>query len=154
MDEGHWVVERRITLRVHNYWESLCLGRLMPEESDINPDVLGEDWLHCFLLQTRDMEHNEQFNFTFLGEGILAAYKHAGIEPDNLHLIGPNAFYLAPHFLQIINTREPLIENNYFFANNDQKVFYRQCLLPIGSGKKVEAIFGAMLFKPAFGPGL
>lgn len=151
MDEGRLVIERRITRRVVNYWQSICRGRVMPEEADIDPDMLEEDWRHCFLLQTRDMQHIEQFNFTYLGEGILAAYQRAGIEMDNLFLIGPNAFYLAPHFLHIVNTRQPLIEDNHFFASNGDKILYRQCLLPIGTGKRVEAVFGAMLFKPCMG---
>ena len=151
MDEGRFIVERRITRRVFNYWQSISAGRIMPEESDIDPELLGEDWRHCFLLQTRDMQHIEQFNFTYLGEGILAAYHRAGIDMDNLFLIGPNAFYLAPHFLHIVNTRQPLIEDNHFFASNGDKILYRQCLLPIGTGKRVEGVFGAMLFKPALG---
>jgi hypothetical protein len=81
MDEGRLVIERRITRRVYNYWHSICRGRLMPEEADIDPDALEDDWRHCFLLQTRDMDHIEQFNFTYLGEGILAAYQHAGDRP-------------------------------------------------------------------------
>ena len=149
-DEGRIIIERRITQRVFNYWEQLRAGRAMPEEADINPDMLGDDWPHCFLLQTRDIKHIEQFNFTYLGEGIIDAYQSAGVDTDNLFLIGPNAFYLAPHFMHVATTAEPLIENNHFFASDGSKVLYRQCLLPIGSKKKsVEAIFGAMLFKVA-----
>jgi hypothetical protein len=62
--------------------------------------------------------------------------------------VGPNAFYLAPHFHHVVTTRQPLIESSYFFADDGTKILYRQCLLPIGGHpKKVEAIFGAMLFK-------
>jgi hypothetical protein len=148
MDEERLLVERRITQRVFNYWHSLCLGRHMPEESDIDPDALGDDWPQCFLLQTRDIDHIDHFNFTYLGDGIVRIYKNAGIDPDNLFLIGPNAFYMAPHFHHVIKTREPLIENSFFFAEDGRKILYRQCLLPLGSSpKKVEAIFGAMLFK-------
>jgi hypothetical protein len=149
MDEGRLIIERRITQRLYLYWESLCRGRAMPEEADIDPDMLGDDWPHCFLLQTRDMEHIEQFNFTYLGGGITAAYASTGIDPNNLFLIGPNAFYLTPHFMKVIGSRQPLIENGCFFAQDGRKILYRQCLLPIGSKpKKVEAIFGAMLFRP------
>ncbi len=153
MDEGHFIVERRATRRVFNYWQSLCHGRAMPEEADIDPDALGDDWPHCFLLQTRDIDHIEHFSFTYLGEGILAAYQHAGIAVDNLFLIGPKAFYLAPHFAHVMTTRSPLLEDSHFIADNDTQVFYRQCLLPVGNGKKVEAIFGAMVFKPALSQG-
>lgn len=146
--EGNLQVERRITQRVFHYWESLCRGRAMPEESDIDPDQLGEDWPYCFLLQTRDIEHIDQFNFTYLGEGILKAYKKAGLDPDNLFMVGPNAFALAPHFQYVAKTAKPFIDHNSFIANNGMRVLYRQCLLPVGSrAGKVEAIFGAMLFQ-------
>ncbi len=148
MEEERLVIERRITQRVYNYWERLAGNRQMPEESDLDPDLLGDDWPHCFLLQTRDIEHIEQFNFTYLGEGILRAYTDAGIDPNNLYLVGPNAFYLAPHFKQVMDSRAPIVESSHFYALDGTKILYRQCLLPIGSNpEKVESIFGAMLFK-------
>lgn len=147
-DGDKLIVERRITQRIYDYWDQLRGDHPMPREEDIDPDVLGEDWQHCFLLQTRDIDHIEQFNFTYLGEGILNAYKHAGIETDNLYLIGPNAFYLAPLFMDVVHTREPRIEENHFTSSNGSQVHYRQCLLPLGNkSKQVEAIFGAVLFK-------
>jgi hypothetical protein len=147
-DTEQLIVERRITHRVYRYWLEIARGRSMPREEDIDPERLGEDWQHCFLLQTRDIEHIEQFNFTYLGEGILAAYQGAGIDMDNLFMVGPQAFYLAPHFISVTQTVEPLIDDGFFFANNGTKVLYRQCLLPLGTTKKgVEAIFGAICFK-------
>lgn len=147
MEDEQYLVERRITERVFRYWSDLCGRRAMPEESDIDPDKLGKDWPHCFLLQTRDIDHIEQFNFTYLGEAIARRYHESGIDPDNLYLIGPNAFYLAPIFRKIVATRKPIIDHNHFDTADNRRVFYRQCLLPLGQGKKVEAIFGAMLFK-------
>ena len=146
-DAERLIVERRITQRVLKYWEALCGGRIMPQESDIDPDALEGDWAHCFLLQTRDIHHIEQFNFTYLGAGITSTYHNAGIDLDNMVLIGPNAFYLAAHFLKVVDTRAPLIDEGHFYASNGSKVLYRQVLLPIGERKTVEAIFGAMLFK-------
>lgn len=148
MEESeHYIVERRITERVLRYWENIRGRRDMPEESDIDPDKLGRDWPHCFLLQTRDIDHIEQFNFTYLGDAIAKRYVDSGIDPENLHLIGPNAFYLAPLFKKVVETRKPHIEHNFFYTQTGQKVFFRQCLLPLGTKKKVEAIFGAVLFK-------
>lgn len=148
-EEGSLIVERRITKRVYDYWSSLCRGREMPEESDIDPDQLGSDWPYCYLLQTRDIDHIEQFNFTYLGDGISKAYQRAGIDPGNLELIGPNAFYLAPRFKQVVKTREPVIESSHLFATDGTKILYRQCLLPVGTKNKVEAIFGAVQFRVA-----
>ena len=147
-DEERLVVERRITNRVFNYWQELCANRRMPREEDIDPDILGDDWPNCFLLQTRDIDHIEQFNFTYLGENILQSYKNAGIDADNLFLVGPNVFALAPRFIHVAQTGKPLMDEGIFFTSRDVKILYRQCLLPLSSkDKRVEAIFGAMLFK-------
>jgi len=67
--------ERRITRRIIDYWQEIGAQKDMPDESQIDSDMLGNDWRHCFLLQTRDLRHIEQFNFTYLGEGIPDAYK-------------------------------------------------------------------------------
>ncbi|MFZ4540300.1 MAG: PAS domain-containing protein [Rickettsiales bacterium] len=148
MEEERPITERRITQRVFNYWLELCNGRDMPEESDIEPEALGKDWPNCFLLQTRDIEHINQFNFTYLGEGIIRGYEQAGLDPNNPFLVGPNAFYLAPHFHHVVVTHQPLIESSHFFADDGTKILYRQCLLPMSSTPdRVEAVFGAMLFK-------
>ncbi len=147
MDEGRLIIERRITQRVGGYWERIAAGRPMPVESDIDPDALGDDWKHCFLLQTRDIDHIEQFNFTYLGESIVASYETAGIDPDNLYMIGPKAFCMARQFLSVVKSRQPLVEEGGFIASNGNKIIFRQVLLPLGSGKQVEGIFGAMLFK-------
>jgi hypothetical protein len=147
-DDARLIIERRMTQRVMKYWESLCRGRVMPDECDIDPDALGDDWPNCFLLQTRDIEHIEQFNFTYLGENILQAYQQASIDHDNLFLVGPNAFSLAPRFVHVAQTAAPLVDEGTFFESNGMKILYRQCLLPIGSKtKRVDAIFGAMLFR-------
>ena len=148
MDVEHIQIERRINQRVFNYWAQLCVNRPMPQESEIDPEALGEDWRHCFLLQVRDVENIDAFNFSYLGEGIIEAYASAGIERDNLHMIGPNAFYLAHQFRRIIAEKAPLLDDGHFSARDGHRIRYRQCLLPLGVGKQVEGIFGAILFTP------
>jgi hypothetical protein len=147
MDDDHYIVERRITERVQNYWQSLCHSRIMPEEVDIDTHLLGDDWAHCFLLQTRDIDHIAQFNFTYLGDAIVQHYLDSNLDHDNVRLIGPNAFYLAPMFKKVVETRKPWVDQSHFFTNDGREVRYRQCLLPLGTPKHVEAIFGAVFFK-------
>lgn len=147
MEDQRLVIERRITLRVYKYWESLCEGRGMPTENDIDPEALGSDWRNCFLLQTRDIEKIEQFNFTYLGESIVQAYLTNGIDPNNLKMVGPNAFCMAQQFMQVIHSRLPLMDEGELAMGN-RKILYRQCLLPLGTSKYIEGIFGAMLFRP------
>lgn len=140
--------ERRLTHRVYMYWQQLCNGSTMPKESDIDPEALGTDWEYCFMLQARDVAEIDQFNFTYLGEGINRAYAETALDPDNMFLVGPKAYCLAPHFIHVLTTGKPLLDDSHFIGDSGKKVLYRQCLLPIGDAQEhVVGVFGAMYFK-------
>lgn len=140
--------ERRLTLRLLRYWKDLCGIRAMPEEPEIDPDVLGQDWPYCFLLQSRDVANIQDYNFTYLGERILNAYFDKQMDEHNEFLIGPNAYRLGSHFTQVIKTGAPVIDEGEFETLHGRRVLYRQVLLPVGNETKgVEAIFGGMNYK-------
>ena len=120
----------------------------MPEENDIDPDVLGDDWAHCFLLQSRDVANTQDYNFTYLGENIVRAYSDAAIDGANDALIGPNAKTLSVHFHRVIESRAPVIDEGEFTTVKGRRVMYRQCLMPLGNEEAgVVAIFGGMNYK-------
>ncbi len=140
------VIERRITLRLIAYWEKLRKQNQMPEESDIDPDDLQDLWDYCFLIHVKDL-NKPDYNYTYLGKAIQQAY--SGELEDNVRsrLVSPNAAKLAPSYAKVIETRAPLVEEGEFINLRNDVVKYRQCLLPLGSGNTVEAIFGGMRFK-------
>lgn len=147
-DEKKSFVEQRITFRLLGYWEQLRRenGRPMPSESDIDPDDIQDLWDYCFLVQTRDM-YKDDYNYTYLGSAILHAYK-GGLSMDNpCGLVSPNANRLALNYSRILETRQPILEEGEFRNVRNQLVKYRQCLLPLGYGDEVDAIFGGMRFK-------
>ena len=130
------------------YWHDQRGLRTMPEENDIDPDVLGDDWAHCFLLQSRDVANTQDYNFTYLGENIVRAYSDAAIDGANDALIGPNAKTLSVHFHRVIESRAPVIDEGEFTTVKGRRVMYRQCLMPLGNEEAgVVAIFGGMNYK-------
>jgi hypothetical protein len=140
--------ERRLTLRLLRYWKDLCGMRPMPEEPEIDPDVLGADWGYCFLLQSRDVANTQDYNFTYLGERIMGAYFDRELDEHNEFLVGPNAYRLSNHFKRVLQTGAPVIDEGEFLTLHARRVLFRQVLLPIGSEEKgVEAIFGGMNYK-------
>lgn len=140
--------ERRLSLRLLRYWQEQCRGRTMPEESDIDPDTLGEDWDYCFLLQSRDVANIQDYNFTYLGEKIMRAYFDQSIDAHNECMVGPNAYRLSSHFSQVLERAAPVLDEGEFDTLHGRKVLYRQVLLPLGApGKGVEAVFGGMNYK-------
>lgn len=140
--------ERRLSVRLLRYWNELRGIRSMPEESELDPDVLGDDWGFCFLLQSRDIANIQDYNFTYLGDAILAAYCDEDMDAHNQFLIGPNAYRLGSHFDRVLETFAPVLDEGEFLSMHGRRVLYRQVLLPIGNDDKgVEAIFGGMNYK-------
>jgi hypothetical protein len=139
--------ERRLSLRLLRYWNERRGARPMPTEQDIDPEVLGDDWGYCFLLQSRDVSNIQDYNFTYLGQKILRAYFDTSIDAHNQFMVGPNAFRLSGYFDRVISSRAPVIDEGTFHTLHGRQILYRQVLLPLGAEDRVEAIFGGMNYK-------
>lgn len=140
--------ERRLSLRLLRYWQEKRGLRVLPIENDIDPEELGQDWDYCFLLQSRDVANVEDYNFTYLGTKIMKAYFDKSIDEHNQFMVGPNAFRLSKYFAQVLETKEPVLDEGEFETVHGRRVLYRQVLLPLGNlDKGIEAIFGGMNYK-------
>ncbi|MBX9727190.1 MAG: PAS domain-containing protein [Rickettsiales bacterium] len=140
--------ERRLGLRLLRYWQEKRGLRVLPIENDIDPEELGQDWDYCFLLQSRDVANIEDYNFTYLGNKIMKAYFDKRIDEHNQFMVGPNAFRLSKHFTQVLDTKQPVLDEGEFETLHGRRVLYRQVLLPLGDlDKGIEAIFGGMNYK-------
>lgn len=138
----------RLTNRLLSYWNEVRGIRTMPEENDIDPDMLGTDWNYCFLLQSRDVANVKDYNFTYLGERIIRAYFDTNIDQFNQFLVGPNAHCLSGVFERVIRSGAPVYDEGEFKTVQGRTVLYRQCALPLGNPDKgVEAVFGGMNYK-------
>lgn len=142
-------IERRMTLRLLRYWESIKGAREFPSENDIDPDdeVIADIWDGCFVIQVRDIYEKQDYNYTYLGPAIIEAYK-GGITGDaECGIISPNASKLEQSFHQVLSTRAPILQDGEFKNLKNITIKYRQCLLPLGEQDKIQAIFGGMSFK-------
>jgi len=140
--------ERRLTRRLMRYWQDQRFMRPMPEESDIDPDVLGEDWLYCFMVQARDVGNTQDYNFVYLGDKISEAYCDAESDAFSQFMVGPNAKALAVHMQRVVDSQAPVLDEGEFTTMKGRRVLYRQCLLPLGTDEgEVKAVFGGMNYK-------
>lgn len=128
------------------YWEKMRKLKSMPTEADIDPDDLQDLWDYCFLIHVKDLDKPD-YNYTYLGKAIQEAYQGALAGDEGADIASPNAGKLTHCYNKVIETRSPLLEEGEFFNLHNDVVKYRQCLLPLGEGEKVEAIFGGMRFK-------
>ncbi|MEZ5691329.1 MAG: PAS domain-containing protein [Rickettsiales bacterium] len=138
--------ERRITLRLLAYWERLRGDRSMPTEVDIDPDYLQDLWDYCFLLHIKDLAKPD-YNYTYLGSAIRKAYEGDLSGNEHQDIASLNASKLAGSYNRVATTCLPLINEGEFRNSHNDLVKYRQCLLPLGEGNTVDAIFGGMRFK-------
>ncbi len=138
--------ERRCTLQLINYWDKIRNDRSLPVENDIDPDhnALHNIWHQCFIVQVRDFE-NKEFNYTYLGPGIIDAYREELIEHPEAQIVSLSAAKLMDTYKHIMHERKPLIVNSEFTDRKSNNVKFRQCLLPFGHDK-VEVIFGHMTY--------
>jgi len=141
----HSSIERRITLRLLGYWEKLRKDRAMPAERDINPEDIKDLWDSCLLIHVKDLDKPD-YQFTYLGDAIRKAC-HGTLPPD----VSPPLITLHANtrasYLKVMETRKPLLEEGEITVPHGEIIKYRQCLLPLGEGEAVNAIFGGMHFK-------
>jgi hypothetical protein len=140
------ILERRITLRLIAYWEKLRKDNKMPAEADIDPDYLQDLWDYCFLIHVRDLSKPD-YNYTYLGSAIQKAYQGDLEGDENSDIASPNASKLVTSYNKVIESCAPLVDEGEFRNLHNDVVKYRQCLLPLGEGDTVDAIFGGMRFK-------
>ncbi len=139
------LIERRITIRLLAYWEKLRRGRDMPAEDDLDPKDLHDMWDHCFLVQVNGGDPD--YHYAYLGPAIIAAY-HGKLTPSDAELlVSPHAEKMAGHYRQIVESGKPVVDEGEFHNASNQRVKYRQCLLPLGQEGRVVAIFGGMRYR-------
>jgi len=66
---GFVTTERRLILRVEDYWNYLRQDRSFPRTADIDPVELGDDWCDCFVMSPA--EPPEDAAFLFIGPRLL-----------------------------------------------------------------------------------
>ena len=139
------MMERRITLRLLGYWEKLRGVRTMPMAGDIDPDDIQDLWDNCLLVKVSGADKAD-YEYTYLGSAIADAYRTGS---DNVDDGKPElaTSSLSAGYRKVVETCKPLLDEGEFYNPNNHLVKYRLCLLPLGEGEKVQAIFGGIRFK-------
>ena len=141
-------IERRTSLILLQYWNELRDERPMPREDEIDPDRLSEIWGHCFLLQIRDVKHVKDYNYTYLGPTLINAYNDGTLDRFNGKMVAPEANRVSHLFEQVIQDKDPLIDEGEYVNPVGRVVKFRQSMLPLaGPDGTVESILGGAWFK-------
>lgn len=134
--------ERRLVLRVLDYWGFLRAARRFPPLAEVQPEDLADDWQHCVLVDTAS--NPECWTFRHIGSGfaIPGSQNMSGVkwaDWDRSTFLGLTTSYIG----KVLERRVPVSiggevdEGEYTFR-------YRSILLPLSDdGQHVNAILGA-----------
>jgi len=139
--------ERRLVLRVEDYWNYLRRDRVFPSTADIDPVELGDDWCDCFVLNPSVPP--EAASFLFVGPRLLenaklpedwsrSADRHVRDCPKG-SMLARSVQYVG----QVLEQRMPVTVAEVF-TEAGEEVRLRGTLFPLSSdGKRIDAILGA-----------
>ncbi len=137
----------RINEELQQYWHELKGERALPLEHEINTETLKDIWGSCFLLSVRP---NGSFAYDYLGKDLLAAYGDdiTGREITET-LVYPHPPTLFTRFQEVVNTRQPAMDENEFTNSRGSVVKYRSCVLPFTAHGRTDVAFllGGMKWK-------
>ncbi len=134
--------ERRLVLRILDYWAYLRGERDFPAMAQVNPQDLADDWKHCVLIDIASVP--ESWSFSHIGGGydIPGSETMSGVkwtDWDRGTFLGLTTSYIG----KVLERRVPI--SNSGEADEGERVFrYRSVLLPLSDdGHLISGILGA-----------
>ena len=138
--------ERRISERLLSLWEELRGDREIPQESDLDIQLLSDYWESCFMVEITNRGDERDYKYSYLGSSIIDAYGDdlTGKEVYN-HLIAPYTQMLLLKFETVVGDLATVTDESEFMNLKGDMIRYRQCLVPLGSADgRVGFILGTM----------
>jgi len=147
-DDGK-TMHHRAHERLREYWDKLRGIRDFPHESEINPDDIADIWDSCFLISIDDVTRRVGYRYSYLGEHLVEAFGDNSDNPEvALRLLSTSIVPNAKKMDEVIEKKQPVIDDGEFVNRYNMKVRYRTCLVPFGyENGQVSHIFGAMRWR-------
>ncbi|GAB4363623.1 MAG: hypothetical protein Kow00114_19770 [Kiloniellaceae bacterium] len=144
---GFVTTERRLILRVEDYWNYMRQDRLFPRTADIDPVELGDDWCDCFVMNPS--QPPEDAVFLFIGPRLLESAKlpedWAKTAERRVRDCPPGSMLArsVQYVGQVLKNRIPVMVSEEFIEGGEE-VKLRGTLFPLSSdGQAIDAILGA-----------
>lgn len=135
--------ERAIEV-LNAYWENQKGENKFPSFDDIREADIAQYWPDCFVAEAA----NGKFIYSHFGESLVEAYAKdlhsTRIVEDMLYPESPE----FPHkLLELMNGQEPIIYDGALINHENEDIKFRKLLLPLGNGKIVTHILGAVIWQ-------
>lgn len=127
--------DKRLTIRLINYWRQLRKEHLMPHMGQFNPSVVEDVWPFCCHLRVlRGHGGKLQYTVAYIGAEITKVY---GKNLMGAELTASQHSFPGMGLLKRIGeavARPQVMEDESHFHNERRMIVkYRACLLPFGS---------------------
>jgi hypothetical protein len=144
MDEG--TQEQRLVMRILAHWRGLCTGTALPRRSQIDPQLFGQDWSYCLLLDIDPRP--ERSRFAFVGEQ-LRDPSWPTLERQSLAECQENTLlYVATSYLSRVIAKGVPISTGGVGLHQGAPIVYRSILLPLGeSAGRIDGMLGAANYR-------
>ena len=138
--------EQRLVLRVLARWRSLCNGAALPRRSQIDPQLFGQDWSNCLLI---DIDPKlERSRFAAVGEN-LRDPNWPTLERQSLAECQESTLlYVATSYAARVLAKGVPISTGGVGLHEGQPIVYRSILLPLAEGQgRIDGMLGAANFR-------
>jgi len=141
--------ERRLTLRLLNYWQEVKGVRSFPTSGDINSDAIADIWPNCYLLRIE--KDGDEPIFDYLGEKLA---KFSGVFVSNLSFTETRHQTLLDqairYYRDALDTRAPVVGDDEFMRFDGTRIIYRSIILPLSNDQqRITHLLGAANGKEA-----
>ncbi len=143
MAEQAHPMERRLVVRLLQYWRGLGDVDRMPSESDIDPEAISDMWPNCVILDVAGKETDPEF--TYIGPE-LAARAGADLSGRRLSSAPPGTLLAKglSYFGQVLAKKVPITFGGEFTDARGVKILYRSIILPLSAdGDGIDRLLAA-----------
>ena len=143
MSEQSHPMERRLVVRLLQYWRGLNDQDKIPSESDIDPRAIPDMWPNCVVLDVAGKETDPEI--TYIGSELAG---RAGADLSGRTLSSAPAKTLVSeamsYYGQVLAKKVPITFGGEFTDSRGVKILYRSIILPLSvDGNGVNRLLGA-----------
>src|ERR1700757_383685 len=130
------VFQRRLVDRVLRLWKEVARGEPIPRRDQIDPSMLGVDWMNCLVIAVQSPV--QLSNFVYVGKNL--SFTRC---PDDYL-----ARVLLSHLPQVLSERRCLMIEG-ITRLRDADILYRSALYPLSEdGIAIDHVLGAANYPP------
>ena len=136
-------MERRLVLRVLNYWRHLAAERDFPSVDDIQAGDIPEIWPNCFILDPTNSPDDPVL--VEVGE-LLQVEFGKDAQGKRISEVMTDTLLSAAlgHYRQVAAKKVPISLGGDYMNGDGTKILYRSIILPLSSdGETIDHFFGA-----------